>query len=658
MTIGARDAATGFSGRPGGKVRPLSFAQEQLWFLDQLAPGSAVYNILLVWRLHGPLRVDVLQRCVNLLVSRHEALRLTIADDDGTPYQMVTPVTELPLPVADLRVWPEAEREQRLKDAIDAQRAEGYDLPTGPLCRFRLIQLADDEYIFSQCVHHIIADGWSMSLMAQELSATYGRLCEGAEPVFGERQLDYTEFALAQRERLQGDALAGELAFWQRRLAGLPVLELPADRPRPVGDSYQGSTVIASFPADLRGILQRLADDHNASLFMVIAAAYSLVLSRYTGLDDIPTGVPMLGRPEPELEVVVGMFVNMVVLRTDLAGDPAFSELIDGVADASLELYEHQEVSFKEVVDAVQPVRDPDRNPLFQVSLQVVGDDNSGESLALAGVATEFLPQAAVGSRFDIAVTIKDNGSSLRANVEYSAMFDRWRVEAMLVHLETVLRTAAAHPSLRLSQIPMVTGAEREQLLAAGRGDVAGYSLPSRRGRQVYVVDRAMNLVPRGVAGELLVAGEPEGEEPRKEPVDDPFCPGRQAYLTGDLARWTSDLRLDLLGRPGQDGRTATEATSEGGSQARTEGGGGSEEPSTPTEQAVANIFATVLSLPKVGADDSFFSSGGNSLKAMLAVSRINKGFGIKLGVRTLYGNVTVRAVSAVVDERIGGSPA
>ncbi len=632
---------------PGLRVRRLSFAQEQLWFLDQLAPDTTTYNILMVWRLHGPLRVDLLHRCINLVVARHESLRVTIRNNDGTPYQVVAPVTEVPLPVTDLRPLGEAEREQAVQAQIDAQRAEPYDLETGPLCRFRLFRLGAEEYVFCQGFHHIITDGWSAAVINTELSTAYRSLHSGTRLVFEDRECDYTEFAESQRERLRGDVVADELTFWRRMLADLPMLELPADRPRPAG-SHRGDTLIRDFPGDLRGLVQRLADDHGASMFMVFAAAFNLVLSRYSGLEDIPTGVPMLGRPEPGLEAVVGMFINMVVLRSDLSGDPTFGELIDRIADGSLELYEHQEIPFNQVVDAVQPVREPGRNPLFQVSIQLLGESNSGESLSFPEVVAEFVPLASLVSRFDIAVNIIDTGSSLRAAVEYSSdLFDGWRIEAMLTHLETVLRAAATDPGLRLSRIPIVAGAEAEQLLAAGRDGVAG-------NRQVYVVDPSLNLVPRGVPGELLVGGEPDGlAEYLNQPeitadrfVDDPFHPGRLVYRSGHLVRWNSDLQLESLDRVDDQIEPPDPVEAENGTDS---------ELRTPTEQSVAQIFGELLSLSTVGAEDSFFDLGGNSLQAMRAVSRINKGFGIKLSVRTLYGNVTVRAVSAVVDEKVDG---
>ncbi|MFY1702252.1 condensation domain-containing protein [Micromonospora sp. WMMA1923] len=628
----------GSDDRPDTRVRRLSLAQEQLWFLDQLAPGEATYTVLMVWRLRGPLRVDLLRRALTLVVARHEALRVTIDHVEGEPYQRVTPAGEVPLPVTDLRTLPPAEREQRVRAEIDARRDEPFDLAAGPLCRFALLRVADDEYVFCQGFHHIVTDGWSAAVVNTELAGAYRSLHAGGEPTFDDADLDFTGYAQAQRDRLTGAVLAEELAFWRERLAGLPVLDLPADRPRPGAAEHRGATLIRQFPADLRGLVQRLADDHNASPFMVLAAAFDLVLSRYTGAVDVPVGVPMLGRPEPELEALVGMFVNMTVLRTDLSGDPTFGELIDRVADGTLELYEHQEVAFNQVVDAVRPVRDADRNPLFDVSLQLLGESNSGENLDLPEVTAEYVPLESRTSRFDMAINLIDTGDGLRANVEYASdLFDRWRIEALLGHLETVLRGAAADPDRRLSQLALVTGAEAEQLLAAGRdADATG---------PVYVVDPTLNLLPRGVPGELLRVVEPTGTDPQA--VADPFRPGGYVVRTGERVRWSADLRLETLEGPG-DGAAPAGPTADAADDA----------PRTPTEQRVADIFGEVLSRDGVGAQESFFAVGGNSLQAMRVVSRINKGFGIKLSVRTMYGNPTVRAVAAAVDQKTGGSGA
>ncbi|HEY0169231.1 MAG TPA: amino acid adenylation domain-containing protein [Jatrophihabitans sp.] len=461
----------------GLPLRPLSFGQEQLWFIDQLAPGQTTYNILQSWRVQGPLDIDILRRCLTLVITRHEVLRVTIQTEDGTPYQVVSPPAPVELPILDLRPLPEAEREQGLQSALREQLTVPFDLKTGPLYRFQLFQLADEQYVLCQGYHHIVTDGWSSAIINSEISATYRALLEGDDPQLDDPEVSYLDYAQSQRERLQGEALEEELAFWQERLAGLPVLELPTDRPRPVGGDHRGDSVLSPFPPGLREAAQQLADEHGASLFMVLATALAVVLSRYSGQEDIPIGVPMLGRPEPELEDVVGLFINMVVLRSDLSGDPSFAELLDRVADLNLDLYEHQEVPFHQVVDRVQPVRDPDRNPLFQVAAQLLGGATSGESLSLPGVSADYLLLASVSARFDLALTFIDTPAGLLTGVEYStALFDEWRIKAMLGHVESVLRTATADPALRLSQIPVVTEDEKAELLAVGRGEVVAYN--------------------------------------------------------------------------------------------------------------------------------------------------------------------------------------
>jgi len=654
------DTDTDTEVRPGGLCRRLSFAQEQLWFLHQLTPGETAYNSLLVWRLRGPLRVDLLQRAITAVVARHEALRVCIRSHDGTPYQVVSPAAEVPLPMLDLRPHPDAEREERVRIEVEAQREQPFDLAAGPLCRFRLLRVDDNEHVLLEDFHHAVTDGWSTAILNADLSAAYRSLGAGDEPVFIGGKLHYIDFADAQRDRLRGAVLDEELAFWRERLADLPVLTLPADRSRPAGD-HPGTTSITTFPDDVRRVLDRLATEHGVSRFTVLTAAVNVVLSRYTGLDDIPLGIPMLGRPEPEWESVVGMFVNMTVLRSDLSGDPSFGQLLGRVMDGMFELYDHQEVPFNLVVDAVAPGRDPDRNPLFQISLQLLDGSNAGENLDLDGISVEFVPLASVTSRFDVSLNVVDTGASLRAAVEHSsAMYDSWRIDALLSHVQAVLRSAAQDPTRRLSQIPLVTTDEAEQLLTAGRAETlvnlwpAGSTNRVPFDQPVYVVDRTMNLLPRGVAGELLVTVPPDSAASDVDGViADPFQPGQRVYRTGVQARWTAGLLLEIL----FSSPTITETDPASGTDPTGVDPAGKDSSvaarATPTERIVAGIFAEVLAVPSVGAEANFFAAGGNSLQAMRVVSRVNKTLAIKLSVRSMYSNPTVRAVATAADHAL-----
>ncbi|MFJ6217105.1 amino acid adenylation domain-containing protein [Streptomyces sp. NPDC092296] len=456
---------------------PLSFGQEQLWFLDQLTPGATVYNILLAARLRGPLRIDLLQRSITLVVARHEALRVTVHAEDGAPYQVVSPPpAEVELPVLDRTGLDEQGQQRAVQEALDELSNLPFDLQQGPLYRYRVVRLADDHHVFLQNLHHIVTDGWSSGVVNNELTVAYAALLEGREPEFGPGA-SYLDVAREQRATMQGETLREELDFWAEKLADLPTLELPTDRPRPAKPSRGADSVIRPYPPELLKQARALAKEHGVSLYMVLAAALNVVLSRYTGQEDIPIGVPMVGRTDAELEEVVGLFVNMVVLRSDLSGDPDFAELLERTLDANLDLYEHQEVPFHLIVDRVQPERVPGRNPLFQVSMQLLGEANSGGGVAFSGTTSEALSIASTGSRFDMAIDFVEAGDTLRAHVEYSKdLFDEWRIRALLDHIETVLTAAVRDTSLRVSTLPLLTDAERAELLALGKGEPAEYA--------------------------------------------------------------------------------------------------------------------------------------------------------------------------------------
>jgi amino acid adenylation domain-containing protein len=456
---------------------PLSFGQEQLWFLDQLTPGATTYNILLASRLRGPLNVDILRRCLILVVERHEAMRVTIRATDGTPFQVVSPPADVELTILDHPALSPEAQERAIEESIWELSNLPFDLEDGPLYRYRVLRLAEDHHVFMQNLHHIVTDGWSSGVVNAELTSAYQALLEGREPDFDRPGSTYTDFARSQREHMRGETLEEELTFWAEKLADLPTLELPTDRPRPGTPSHRADSAIRTFPEGLLAQARTLAQEHGVSLFMVLAGALNVVLSRYSAQDDIPIGVPMLSRMDPELEDVVGLFINMVVLRSNLSGDPSFAELLERTLDANLDLYEHQEVPFHLIVDRVQPVRTPGRNPLFQVSMQVLGAANSGGSVTFPGVTSEPIPLPSTGSRFDMAIDFVESGDSLNAFVEYSTdLFDKWRIEALLDHIQTVVAAAVKDPSLRLSQLPILADAERDELLSLGKGELAEYA--------------------------------------------------------------------------------------------------------------------------------------------------------------------------------------
>ncbi|MBM7774643.1 amino acid adenylation domain-containing protein [Actinokineospora baliensis] len=455
---------------------PLSFGQEQLWFLRQLSPDEIVYNLGFAYRLRGALDVGVLHASLSRVVNRHDMLRSTFGSDDGTPYQVIGPCREVELVEIDLGDLPAAEREQALQDALEVENRTPFDL-TRPLYRFKLWRLGGDEHVFWFGWHHIVIDGWSSGSVIAELTATYRALLAGAEPELPLPVMSYAEHIAQQRERLSGEALEEELRYWEQSLAGLPVLELPTDRLRPTVPSGRGEMLSVDCDPQLLVSLRELAQQHGASLFMVLTAAVTIVLARYSGEEDIPLGVPMLGRVDPDLEDVVGMFINMVVQRTSTAGDPTFAELLDRIADTSLDLYEHQEIPLEMVVQRVQPIRDPSRNPLFQVSVQVLGDGMSGAGFQLPGVESERVPIESVLAMFDLVINFWESADSLRLDIGYATdLFDRWRIDGLADHIQTVLGAVAAEPSLRVWQVPLLSESERSRVLAAGRGEVVEFT--------------------------------------------------------------------------------------------------------------------------------------------------------------------------------------
>ncbi|WP_229402493.1 non-ribosomal peptide synthetase [Micromonospora okii] len=455
---------------------PLSVGQEQLWFLEQMVPGRATYNVAATHRIRGPLDVEALRAALTAIVARHEVLRGTVSGGDGTPTMVVAPVSTVPLPVDDLADEPTESREDRLRDDLAAHAAAPFDLVAGPLYRFRLFRLGPREHVLAQVYHHIVTDGWSTSLLLAQLADAYAAIVRG-EPVPAPASGgSFGDYAARQRDKLATGALEEQLQYWEKQLSGLPPLELPGDRPRPAEPSFSAGWLNVDLPANVLVAARRLAADEHVSLSMVLTTALTVVLSAYTGERDVPVGTAALGRSDPDLEEVVGYFTNMVVLRTSLAGDPSFDELLAQLADTMLDAYDNQDVPFQRVVDRVSPHRDPGRNPLFGVCVQVLSERTSGTVLDLPDVEVESIEAGSLGARFDLSLTFVEAEDRLRLRVEYATdLFDAWRVEAFVGHLERVLTAACAQPNTRVSQLPVLGDEERDALLAAGTGELLAH---------------------------------------------------------------------------------------------------------------------------------------------------------------------------------------
>lgn len=633
---------------------PASFAQEQLWFLDQLSSGGSTYNILLSWKLTGAVSSGALRDALTAAVARHDALRMTFRDDEGTPRVVVADTVHVGLPVIDLRSLESAAREQRVSQEVSSQQNQHFDLNHGPLFAFELIRLSDHEYVFLESFHHSILDGWSSSIVNSDISRFYELAINGKHVPQEPSNPTYSDFITDQRARLTSEVLESELQFWDKRLQGLKPLDLPTDRTRAQASLAEtakpepGDTLVHTMDERAYAALTQSAANHGTSKLAVLAAALSVVMSRYSGSTDVPIGIPVLGRTDAEWEGVVGMFINLTVLRTHTNPELTFRDLQERVMDSLFEVMDHQEVPFSKVVERAAPDRTASRNPLFQVSLQVLDAASSGQTLALTNTDVEFIPARSDTSRFDVSLNLFDSGDAMQVSAEYSTdLFDQWRIIRLVGHIEEVIRQAAVNPSVKLSNLASVTVDEATELVAAGRDPrtrltAIGTELLEKTDLPMAVVDGDGNLTPCGIPGEVVIGTSPWTDEIAGQVVATRSVTGVPTRPTGVHAVWEPDLSLTRV-------RTRTPNYTSGPDVAG---------PTVPKDDSLApadahvqrdvtQAFIDVLEIATLGRDDNFFESGGSSLRAMRVISRVNKKLGIKLSVRTLYAEPTIRAVTS-----------
>ncbi|MFP2902228.1 amino acid adenylation domain-containing protein, partial [Corallococcus sp. 4LFB] len=444
---------------------PVSFAQQRLWFLDQLQPGLPVYNMPAALRVEGALNAEALQRAFTELVRRHQSLRTTFRARDGRPVQIIGPATVFPLAVDDLRgLTPEAREQEARKRAQDEARTP-FDLARGPLLRAGLLRLAEKEHLLLVTMHHIVSDGWSMAVLIRELGALYEAFSAGRPSPLPDLPLQYADFATWQRDGLQGEPLEELLAYWRKHLEGAPLTsELPTDRPRSADTTQPGALLRVSLPGKLTKDLAALCQREGATLFMGLLAGLQAVLARHTGQDDVSVGAPIAGRTQAETEGIIGFFINTLVMRTRLDGDPTFRELLGRVKDVTLGAYAHQELPFEKLVEALQPPRRPGLAPFFQVALTL--QNTLTTALELPGVTFKPLDTASGTSRFDVSLTFSEGPSGLTGLLEYRTdLYDEATVTRLMEHLRLLLEAAVAQPAKRLSTLSLLSDAERHRVL-------------------------------------------------------------------------------------------------------------------------------------------------------------------------------------------------
>lgn len=449
----------------------LSFAQQRLWFHEQLEPGQPTYNVPIAVTLGGPLDVAALEASLHAIAQRHAILRTTFTAVDGEPMQIVTPAVDVPLTVMEAQSLPDA----GIKADLAAEARVPFDLGQGPLWRARLLRLDETEHILQLTFHHIVFDGWSLSVFFRELSTLYTARVTGQTPSIPELPIQYADFAVWQREWLQGDVLQRQLAYWQERLSGpLPALNLPTDRPRPPIQTHNGALHRFTLPAALYTGAQALAQEEGVSLFMLLLAAFEVLLHRYTGQEDFVIGAPIANRTHSEVEGLIGFFVNTLALRGDLAGQPTFRELLDRTRRVALEAYDHQDLPFERLVEALQPERDLSRSPLFQAMFSF--QNNGNADLRLRDLAAAYNVIDNQTALFDLSLDIEETPEGLRGSFEYNTdLFDAATVQRMAGHFETVLAGALAHPEQPIATLPLMPETECQQMLAIGRGPTRDY---------------------------------------------------------------------------------------------------------------------------------------------------------------------------------------
>jgi amino acid adenylation domain-containing protein len=451
--------------RRGEGPAPLSFAQQRLWVLDRMDPGLAAYNMPQAFCLRGPLDVEALGRALERIEERHEVLRSVFVLEDGDPVQVVVPTRTQPPSVVDLGGLADESRAAEARRIADEEASRPFDLAHGPLVRTKLLRLSEQEHVLVVTIHHIVFDGWSSEVFGQELAALYDAYREGRPSPLPELSIQYADFAVWQRQWLEGEVLEEQISYWKRQLEGAPaVLDLPGSRLRPSSQSFRGATESVSIPGPVSEAIRRLGQREGATLFMTLLAAFEVLLLRHSGQEDIVVGTPVAGRNRSDIEGLIGFFVNTLVLRTDLSGDPTFRELLGRVREVALEAYAHQDLPFEKLVEELNPERTLSHSPLFQVMM--VLQNAPGAELELAGVSVTPLPLEVSTSKFDLTAFFADTGKEIVVSFQYNTdLFEASTVRRMLSHLEVLAGAVAEDPDQRVSRLPLLTPEERHQVL-------------------------------------------------------------------------------------------------------------------------------------------------------------------------------------------------
>jgi hypothetical protein len=630
---------------------PLSFAQERLWLLHQLQPASPLYNVPAMLRLSGELAPAALAASIAEIVRRHEVLRTRFCMTGDGPRQEVLPqAAQIALPIVDLEALatsPRAADRPRHRGLIDllpaaqavavvrlarAAAARPFDLARGPLLRVMLLRLAAHEHVVVAVLHHIVCDGWSLGVFAREMAAIYGTLHGGPPPP--QLPIQYGDYAVWQRRTLTGAPLDRLLARWRERLRfAPPLLELPVARPRPALGSLRGATRHFSLPQDLSRALPAVLHSERATCFMGILAAFAVLLSRYTGREDVVLGTPVANRHRVETEPLIGFFVNTLVVRIDLGGDPGYAEVLGRTREVVLAALADQEAPFEKLVEELRPRRDAAYPPLVQALC--VLQNAPLPPLALPGLAIAWEAVYTDTAKFDLTFSIRETAGDLAGQVEYATnLFDAATIARLVAHYTALLAGAVEAPRQPVSSLPLLSPAERHQLLwewpgrpETAAGGAAGLAAAPATGPgeepRARVLDRRGAPVPIGVTGEIWMG-----------------------VATGSRARFRADGSLELLGgdERGPESGSGPAAESEAVRTSATA-------PRTAIERAIAAVWRQVLQREAIGIHENFFDLGGYSMLMVEAHHRLQAELHREIPLLAHFQHSTISGLAGFLEQ-------
>jgi Condensation domain len=455
---------------------PLSFSQQRLWFLDQYEPNGSVYNIPSALRLKGSLNLGALEQSLKEIICRHESLRTIFSMVDGEAVQVIAPPVGFSLAVVDLADHPEGEREEKVRELAREEAGRPFDLAKGPLFRSQLLRLGEDDHVLLLTMHHIVSDGWSMGVLHRELSVLYEAFSRSQPSPLPELSIQYADYAVWQREWLQGEVLESQLSYWKKQLGGIPaVLDLPTDRPRAAVQSHRGGRQTIELAKELTEGLKALSRKEGVTLFMTLLAAFQTLLYRYTKQEDIVVGSPIANRNRTEIEGLIGFFVNTLVLRSRFSGNPTFKELLSQVRETALAAYAHQDLSFEKLVEEMHPERSLNHTPLFQVLFNMA--DQGHSKLDLLGLTVERISSSQAESKFDLTLYVREENGQIRFNLVYRVdLFDAATISGMLGCFQNLLDEIVAKPEQHIANLLLWSDPEKEKLISDFNQDLTSAS--------------------------------------------------------------------------------------------------------------------------------------------------------------------------------------